>query len=78
MFTHTLFGIATFAISGLVFAQMSPVGTWNSIDDKTKELKSEIVITDAAGVVSGKVTKQIKNRCATNVPMTVKTRLLLG
>jgi uncharacterized protein (DUF2147 family) len=60
MFTRTLFGIATFAISGLVFAQMSPVGTWNSIDDKTKELKSEIVIAEAAGVISGKVTRLLR------------------
>lgn len=60
MFTRTLFGIATFTFSGLVFAQMSPVGTWNSVDDKTKELKSEIVITEAAGVLSGKVTKLLR------------------
>jgi uncharacterized protein (DUF2147 family) len=60
MFTRTLFGIASFTFSGLVFAQMSPVGTWNSVDDKTKELKSEIVITEAAGVLSGKVTKLLR------------------
>jgi uncharacterized protein (DUF2147 family) len=60
MFTRTLFGIATFTFSGLVFAQMTPVGTWNSVDDKTKELKSEIVITEAAGSLSGKVTKLLR------------------
>ena len=60
MFTRTLLGIATFTISGLVFAQMSPVGTWNTIDDKTKELKSEIVVTEAAGVLSGKVSKLLR------------------
>ena len=60
MFTRTLLGIATFTISGLVFAQMSPVGTWNSVDDKTKELKSEIVVTEAAGVLSGKVSKLLR------------------
>jgi uncharacterized protein (DUF2147 family) len=60
MFTRTLFGITTLTVSSFAFAQMSPVGTWNSIDDKTKELKSEIVITEAAGVVSGKVTKLLR------------------
>ena len=42
------------------FAQMSPVGTWHSIDDKTKEIKSEIVIADNGGVLSGKVTKLLR------------------
>jgi uncharacterized protein (DUF2147 family) len=60
MFTRTLFAIATFTFSGLVFAQMSPVGTWNSVDDKTKELKSEIVVTETGGVLSGKVTKLLR------------------
>jgi uncharacterized protein (DUF2147 family) len=60
MFTRTLLGIATLTVSSFAFAQMSPVGTWNSIDDKTKELKSEIVIAEAAGVVSGKVTKLLR------------------
>jgi uncharacterized protein (DUF2147 family) len=60
MFTRTLLGIASLTASSFVFAQMSPVGTWNSVDDKTKELKSEIVISDAAGVLSGKVTKLLR------------------
>lgn len=60
MFTRTLVGIAALTVSSFAFSQMSPVGTWNSVDDKTKELKSEIVITDSAGVVSGKVTKLLR------------------
>ncbi len=60
MFARTLFSIAALSISGSVFAQMSPVGTWNSVDDKTKELKSEIVISETAGVISGKVTKLLR------------------
>ncbi len=54
-------------IAGLVFgfsvsamAQMSPVGVWNSVDDKTKELKSEIVISENAGVLSGKISKLLR------------------
>lgn len=41
-------------------AQMTPVGTWHTIDDKTKEIKSEIVITEAAGVLTGKVQKLLR------------------
>lgn len=42
------------------WAQNTPVGTWHSIDDKTKEIKSEIVIADNGGVLSGKVTKLLR------------------
>lgn len=60
MFTRTLFGITALTISGVVFAQISPVGTWSTIDDKTKEIKSEIVVTESGGVLSGKVTKLLR------------------
>jgi uncharacterized protein (DUF2147 family) len=60
MFHRTLSAVALLSVTGFVFAQMSPVGTWNSIDDKTKELKSEIVIAETAGVISGKVTKLLR------------------
>jgi uncharacterized protein (DUF2147 family) len=46
--------------SGFAYAQMSPVGTWNTVDDKTKEIKSEIVISETAGVLSGKVSKLLR------------------
>jgi uncharacterized protein (DUF2147 family) len=60
MFQRTLLALAALTASGFACAQMSPVGTWNSVDDKTKELKSEIVITETAGIVSGKVTKLLR------------------
>ena len=41
-------------------AQMTPVGTWHTIDDNTKEIKSEMVITELAGVLSGKVSKLLR------------------
>lgn len=41
-------------------AQMSPVGTWHTIDDKTSELKSEVQITESGGVLTGKVTKLLR------------------
>ena len=59
MLQRTLFAAALTA-SGFVHAQMSPVGTWNTIEDKTKEIKSEIVIAEAAGVLSGKISKLLR------------------
>jgi uncharacterized protein (DUF2147 family) len=41
-------------------AQMTPVGTWHSIDDKTNEIKSEITVAETAGVITGKVTKLLR------------------
>ena len=41
-------------------AQMTPVGTWNSIDDKTKEPKAEIRITDGANGLSGRIEKTLR------------------
>ncbi len=41
-------------------AQMTPVGLWHSIDDKTGEVKGEIRITDVGGVLSGKLERSLK------------------
>lgn len=41
-------------------AQMTPVGTWQTIDDKTNEVKSEITVVETAGVVTGKVSKLLR------------------
>jgi uncharacterized protein (DUF2147 family) len=48
------------AFSVVANAQMTPVGNWNTVDDKTGEIKSEIRITDNAGVLTGVVTKLLK------------------
>jgi uncharacterized protein (DUF2147 family) len=42
------------------FAQMTPVGTWRSIDDKTGEPKAEIRITETAGVLNGRIEKTLR------------------
>ena len=52
--------LATLTFSGVTFAQMNPVGTWRSIDDATKEAKSEIVISEAGGVLTGKIAKLLR------------------
>ncbi|MEZ5605745.1 MAG: DUF2147 domain-containing protein [Burkholderiaceae bacterium] len=43
-----------------VFAQMTPLGTWNSIDDKTGEPKAEIRITEGANGLSGRIEKTLR------------------
>ena len=47
------------AFGGSAFAQMSPVGLWRNIDDKTGEAKAEIRIGESAGVVSGRLEKRL-------------------
>lgn len=42
------------------WSQLSPVGSWHSIDDKTNEIKSEIVIADNGGVLTGHITKLLR------------------
>lgn len=44
-------------LSALACAQATPVGLWRTIDDETKQEKSLVRISDAAGVLSGKVEK---------------------
>jgi uncharacterized protein (DUF2147 family) len=47
--------VCGFSVSAM--AQMSPVGVWQTIDDKDGTVKSEIRIVENAGVISGKVDK---------------------
>lgn len=48
------------AAAGGAFAQMSPVGTWQSIDDKTGEAKALIRIFDQGGKLVGQIVKSLK------------------
>ncbi len=45
--------------ASLAAAQSTPVGLWKQFDDKTKQEKSYVRITDSGGVLSGKVEKII-------------------
>ena len=45
---------------GAVHAQMTPVGRWHSLDDKTGEVKSEVVITEQGDVLTGRVDKLLR------------------
>ena len=60
MLKHCFSGIMLMAICAASFAQMTPVGTWQTLDDKTKEVKSEVQITEASGVLSGKIAKLLR------------------
>ncbi len=57
---RSLFAIILVAFSVLpAAAQMSPVGLWRNIDDKTGEAKAEIRVVEVGGVVSGKIEKRL-------------------
>ena len=60
MILKQLFFTAALLATGLAQAQMTPVGTWHTIDDETKEVKSEVHIVDNGGVLTGKVTKLLR------------------
>ena len=50
------------AVSALAASAManSPVGQWHTIDDKTGELKSMVVIVEQQGVMKGRVEKLLR------------------
>ncbi|MHB8951221.1 MAG: DUF2147 domain-containing protein, partial [Rhodoferax sp.] len=55
--------IAALFISALalpVLAQMTPVGLWRTVDDKTGEVSSEVRISDNAGTLSGRIEKLLR------------------
>jgi uncharacterized protein (DUF2147 family) len=41
-------------------AQMSPVGNWHTVDEKTGEVKSEIRVTENGGTVTGTIAKLLR------------------
>jgi uncharacterized protein (DUF2147 family) len=56
MMKATLFAAALLAHVA-AFAQATPAGLWRTIDDETKLEKSQVRITEAGGVYSGKIEK---------------------
>lgn len=55
---------AVFAIGACIaapaLAQMTPLGTWKSIDDKTGEAKAQMKIVDQGGMLSGRIEKLLR------------------
>jgi uncharacterized protein (DUF2147 family) len=60
MIKQVVASVLLLSATGVALAQISPVGTWHTLDDKTKEVKSEIQITDNGGLLNGKVTKLLR------------------
>ncbi|WP_284337805.1 DUF2147 domain-containing protein [Comamonas sp. NoAH] len=56
----TLAALVFVAFSVPAMAQMSPIGLWKSVDEKTGAPKSEVRITDNSGVLSGKVERVLR------------------
>lgn len=44
------------------FAQMTPVGLWRNVDDKTGEAKAEIRIVDQGGKLFGRIEKTLTKK----------------
>lgn len=59
-FARQLLGAAILLGASLAHAQMSPVGSWHSFDEKTGELKSLIVITESGGALSGRIEQLLR------------------
>ncbi|MEJ8811771.1 DUF2147 domain-containing protein [Variovorax ureilyticus] len=55
-----LASILLVAGSASAMAQMSPVGLWRSVDDKTGESKAEIRIAESAGGLQGRIEKTLR------------------
>ncbi|MBK0394538.1 DUF2147 domain-containing protein [Ramlibacter algicola] len=51
--------IAGVLLSGSALAQVSPVGLWRSVDDKSGEATAEIRIVDTGGVLNGRIEKRL-------------------
>ena len=49
--------LALAAAAGAALAQATPVGLWKTIDDETRTEKSLVRISDADGVLSGRIDK---------------------
>ena len=57
---QALIAINLIVFSGLAAAQMNPVGTWRSIDDETRQPKAQIVVTETAGVLTGRIEQLLR------------------
>jgi len=46
--------------AGAACAQMTPLGAWQSVDDSSGEAKARIVITEADGVLTGRIVQLLR------------------
>lgn len=59
---QALAAIIFIATTGSALAQMTPVGVWQSVDDKTSEPKSQIRISESGGALSGRIEKLLRKQ----------------
>jgi len=60
--TRALCLAASLTLSSLALASNdSPVGTWKTIDDETKQAKALVQISESGGVLTGKIIKLFAN-----------------
>ena len=52
---------AGLCVTSSSFAQLTPIGSWHSIDDHTGEARAEIQITEQDGVLRGRIVKSLRN-----------------
>mgnify|MGYP000364251688 CR=1 FL=1 len=56
-----LIALLSLAAAGGAWAQMTPVGTWHNIDDKTGEVKAEVKVYEVdGGAINGRVEKLLR------------------
>ena len=63
---RALTGLGLLAAAGLAQAQMTPEGTWRSIDDETKQPKAQIRIEAQNGVLNGHIEKLLRKDADVN------------
>ena len=78
-----LLAVALTLAAAAAQAQMTPVGNWQTIDDKTGEVKSQVAITEANGVLTGRIEKLLRKgadltRLCTECSDDRKDKLILG
>lgn len=69
---HATIGLALL-LAGTAWAQMTPVGTWHSVDEQTRQVRTEVVITETAGVVNGRISKLLRPGADQNARCTACT-----
>ena len=57
---QTVVAIIFVATSASALAQMSPVGLWRNVDDKTGEAKAEIRVSESGGALAGRIEKTLR------------------
>ena len=58
--TTAVLALAAALCAAPALAQVSPVGTWRSVDDKTGESKAQIRIDDKGGALDGRIEKVLR------------------